>query len=283
MSLLPPETAGRILMVGCGDLGSRIASLLMRAGHDVSALTRSGFCPDGARVIRADITEAGSLPALADQYTDIVFCVTPSARDEAAYRSVYVDGLRNLLAAATGAQSPRVVFVSSTAVHGPAAGAWLDESSACRPEHFNGRVMREAELVAASTPAASLLLRLGGIYGPGRDSLIRQVVRQQPVGPASLQWGNRIHVDDAAAAAVHLMARVADGVFHIVDATPAPSIEVMDWIADTLNLPRLPRPNEAGPTAGRRISSARLAASGFHWRHADFRSGYRALLDAGLR
>jgi nucleoside-diphosphate-sugar epimerase len=259
-------------MVGCGDLGARIARGLSAAGNEVFTLTRSA--EPGTRALRGDVTRAASLPPLPERLGEIVYCLTPSARDEAAYRAVFVDGLRNLIAR-LDVPVP-ICFVSSTAVYGDADGGWLDETAAPAPAAFNGRVLLDAEAIALAAHPSSKVLRLGGIYGPGRDSLLRQARAGTPPSMQSLQWGNRIHVDDAAAAACHLIESGATGVFNVVDDSPAPQAEVIDWLRMRLALPS-PRTARTAP-GGRRIANTRLRASGFAPRHPDYRSGYAELL-----
>ncbi len=268
-------------MVGCGDLGGRIAEALARRGYDVWTLSR-GVSSLPWPALRGDVTQPTRLPALADQFSTLVYCLTPMSRDEPAYRQIYVDGLRNVIAASASSVLPRVCFVSSTAVYGDAYGDWLDENAECSPSGFNGRVLLEAEAVCLAAGPDNLVLRLGGIYGPGRESLIRSVREGRSVGDGERVWGNRIHVEDAAQAIAHLIGLDARGVCNVVDREPAPAGDVSRWIAQALNIsapvPDQPQP----PPGGRRISSCRLANSGFSWRYPDYRSGYAALI-AGAR
>lgn len=267
-------------MVGCGDLGARIARGFIDVGAEVYALTRTPVTTLSVRWLRGDIADATSIPPLPEALDQLVYCLTPSARDEASYRRAYVEGLRNVLGSFASGNVPRVTFISSTAVYGDAAGAWVDEASTCAPAAFNGRVLLEAEQLALQSGTEALILRLGGIYGPGRDSLIRNVRAGKPMAADALQWGNRIHVDDAAAASCHLVLSRARGVFNLVDSGPTASADVMDWLATQLHLLALPRPERNGQAAGRRVSNVRLLNTGFALRHPDYRSGYSGLIAA---
>ena len=207
----------------------------------------------------------------------LVHCLSPSSRDEATYRAVYVDALRHLLAAVPGAS--RVVFVSSTAVYGDHGGDWIDETASCRPTGFNGHVLLEAEQVACASGHDALILRLGGIYGPGREMLLRRVRSGEPLAVSDPpQYTNRIHVEDAAAAAVHLIRQRASGIFNLVDDLPAAQPEVLDWLADRMGLPRLARVPGPRPVDSKRVANARLHGHGFDLRYPDFRAGYAELL-----
>ncbi|HSK40645.1 MAG TPA: hypothetical protein VK943_12840, partial [Arenibaculum sp.] len=139
-----------------------------------------------------------------------------------------------------------VLFVSSTAVYGDAGGDWIDERTTPAPGGFSGRTIREAEDLLASrlggTGITPVVLRLGGIYGPGRTRLIDQVRGGSAVIPAESRFTNRIHRDDAAAAIVHLctMESVPAPVYVGVDNEPAELGEVLSFLAAELGLPRPP-------------------------------------------
>jgi nucleoside-diphosphate-sugar epimerase len=264
-------------MIGCGDLGSRIANRFVDSGATVFTLTRHPPACANTFALLGDVTEPGGLPVLPQPLDLVVYCLTPGARDEASYRRIYVDGLKNVAAHLSAVQPSRFCFVSSTAVYGASAAEWVDETSDCKPEAFNGRVLREAEVMVQKLPGG-LVLRLGGIYGPGRDSLLRAVIEQRPPPRSTGGGGNRIHVDDAAAACAHLNALAAEGVFNIVDNAPAPAAEVMTYLANRLNLPVLSDPDTYSVQNGRKIANAKLRMTGFTFRHPDFRSGYDALI-----
>ena len=274
---------GRVLLAGCGDLGMRVAQGLLARGDEVWALRRSPP-PDaggGLRWLRGDLTQPGTLRELPRGITQVVYAPTPQARDEAAYRAVFVDGLRHLLAALPDAPPQRVLFVSSSAVYGEHGDAWVDEQTLPAPPGFNGRVLLEAERWLAMQPVSSVSLRLAGIYGPGRLQLVERlragaakVPRDRP------HWSNRIHADDAAAAIVHLLALPApERVYVGVDDTPLPMHALYEHLAQLIGAP-CPADGPAPPGIGsKRLSNARLRASGFALRWPDARDGYRALLD----
>ena len=270
------RAALRVLVAGAGDLGTRIARQLRARGHAVLSMARRER-PGDADLIACDLTDpiTTGLP----EVDWLVHCLSPATRDEPGYRAVYVDALRHLLAALS--PSVRVAFVSSTAVHGDHAGAMVDEQTPCAPEGFNGRVLLEAEQVARTRDHHALLLRLGGLYGPGRDALLRRVMSGAPlaIGPPPL-YTNRIDIDDAAGAIAHLVDIDAHGVFHVVDNEPAAQPMVFDWIADALARPHLPRQHTPVTEPNRRVSNARLLATGYALQRPSFRDGYPAVIEA---
>ncbi|WP_460878528.1 NAD-dependent epimerase/dehydratase family protein [Rhodanobacter koreensis] len=273
----------RILLAGCGDLGLRVAQRLRAAGNEVWALRRRPLVADdsGIRWLRGDLTRPETLRELPAGITQLVYLPTPDQRDAAAYRRTFVDGLRHLLDALDHASLQRVLLVSSSAVHGEHAGDWIDEYTPPAPPGFNGSVLLEAEQELAMQPVSSVVLRLAGLYGPGRLQLIERLrAGQLQVPRAHPHWANRIHVDDAAAAIVHLLSLVDPLPLYLgVDDTPLPLDVLYDHLSALLGVP----PAADGPApagiGSKRLSNARLRASGFvpHW--PDSRDGYAALLD----
>lgn len=265
------DSARCMLLAGAGDVGLRLARLRLSEGDEVIALRRGEVEAEaGLRGLRADLATGEGLSALPRRVQALVFCAAPDAREEAAYRRLFVDGLRRLLDAV---EAERVLFVSSTAVYAEDRGEWVDEETPARPTAFNGRVLLEAESELAAH-RQGIVLRCPGLYGPGRDWMLR---RARSGDAMRRQWSNRLHVDDAAAAMSHLLGLVAPRRLYLgCDDGPTLECEVMAWVREHEGLPPLPAPQ--GGESGRRIRNARLRASGWTPRHPDFRSGYRSLL-----
>jgi nucleoside-diphosphate-sugar epimerase len=271
----------RILMAGCGDLGERAARLLLAQGHQVYALRRRPpRSDDRIHWLPADLTRPETLARLPAGITMLVFSPAPDVRDEAAYRAVFLDGLRHVLAALDAQHLQRVLFVSSSAVYGQQHGEWVDERTPIAPLGFSGRVLRDAEQWLSNRHAASIALRLAGLYGPGRMQLVDRLRAGRASVPRDRRhWANRIHVDDAAAAIVHLLALPRpEAVYVGVDDTPLPLDVLYDELAALVGAP----PVAAGPPpagiGSKRLSNARLRASGFRVRWPDARVGYADLL-----
>ena len=265
------RTRSTVVIAGAGDVGGRLARLRAALGDDVLALRRRpADVGDGIRPVCADLTTGDGLQSLPRRADALVFCAAPDRRDEAAYRALFVDGLRRVR---DRVQATKVLLVSSTAVHGEDAGEWVDEATPAQPPAFNGRVLREAERELAQQRGASVL-RLTGLYGPGRDALLRRARGGTPGRP---HWTNRIHVDDAAAALSHLLdLRDLQPLYLGSDALPALESEVLAWVREREGLP--PVAAVPAPVSGRRVDSARLRASGWSPRYPDYLRGYADLL-----
>ncbi|XAS68201.1 SDR family oxidoreductase [Micrococcaceae bacterium Sec5.7] len=281
-----------ILLAGCGDLGTEAGLRFAAAGHRVVGWRRSpAKLPAAIEGVAADLGSA-QLPTIPADTTAAVVVLAADSPTEAAYRAAYVHGLAHVLDALErdGALSVRrVLFVSSTAVYGDAGGGWVDESTTAAPGGFSGRILREAEDLLfqrlRGTSVAPVVLRLGGIYGPGRTRLIDQVRGGTAVIPDSVpdvpRYTNRIHRDDAAAAIVQLctMAASPSPVYLGVDNDPAELGDVLRFLASELGL-EAPPSGVVPPARGgnKRCSNALLRGTGFEFTYPGFREGYREIL-----
>lgn len=274
-----------ILIAGCGDVGTRLGLALAADGDDVRGLRRNpSALPPPIAGVRGDLATGAGLRAAADGVDVLVYAAAADGFTDDAYRAAYVDGLQRVLDALASAPLERVVFTSSTAVYGQSDGAWVDEESVTEPQGFSGRRLLEAErlLLGCGRPAA--VLRLAGIYGPGRTRLIDEVrggAATVPDGSEPL-WTNRIHADDCAGALRHLLRLPADemrGVWLGVDDEPCDRAVVLDWLADRLGVAR-PRRVPVGDAPARtrpgnkRCSNAKLRRAGYAFRFPTFREGY---------
>ena len=264
-------SARTVLIAGAGDVGGRLAALRGALGDEVIAVRRREIdAGTRVRALRADLATGEGFDRLPRRPEAVVFCAAPDRRDEPAYRALFVDGLRRLL---DRVDAERFIFVSSTAVYGEDAGEWVDEATPARPPAFNGRVLLQAEHELAAHGEAAVL-RLSGLYGPGRESLL---VRARGDAPPRPRWSNRIHVDDAASALSHLLD--IDGLQSLYlgnDDLPVLESEVVAWIRRQEGRPALPTMQEA--PSGRRVSNARLRVGGWAPRFVDYTQGYLPLL-----
>jgi nucleoside-diphosphate-sugar epimerase len=264
--------AGRLLVVaGAGDVGGRLATSRVASGDDVIALRRREVEPaPGVRGLRADLATGEGLARLPRRAEALVFCAAPDRRDEAAYRALYVDGLRRLLDAC---EAPRVIFVSSTAVYREDAGEWVDEATPPEPPAFNGQALLAAEQALTPHPGG-IALRLSGLYGPGREMMLRKARAGEPGRP---HWTNRIHVEDAASALSWLIDHAAPEPLYLgSDDLPAKEAEVLAWLRGKEGLSAVAA--APGAESGRRIRNTRLRATGWAPVFPDYRSGYADVL-----
>jgi len=277
----------RVLICGCGYVGSALGLLLAAEGHEVFGLRRDpSKLPRAITPVRADLSVSLAFDVLPPDLDVVVYAVSPSTaggsdRDDA-YRAAYVDGPRNLLAALEAQASiRRLLFVSSTGVYGQTGGEWVDEASPTEPKTVSGKLLLEGERLVLAGPVPAIVLRLGGIYGPGRTGMIERAPEAPPGGPP--RYANRIHRDDCAGAILHLLALPnPDPIYLGVDGDPADRRTVAVWLAARLH--RTPASRAAHPKTSRarsnkRCSNEKLLASGYALRYPTFREGFATLLD----
>lgn len=216
----------RKLIVGCGYLGQRVAAVWEAAGQTVHAVTRSVERADvwrrrGWEATVADVCDSDTLGALPDSDT-VLYAV---GFDRSAGRTqveVAVEGLRAVLGRLRG-RCRRFLYISSSSVYGQQDGEWVDETSPCAPTQPGGRCCLAAEELVRRAFArdgdggAAVMLRLAGIYGPGR--LLTRVAGLQAgeaLAGSPDAWLNLIHVDDAVQAVCAAEARGAAGACYLV-------------------------------------------------------------------
>jgi len=276
-----------VLVVGAGDVGLLAAQKLAQSGMAVVALRRSRVdMPKGVTLLQADITDADSLRALADYRFDYVVVTTAAgSRDETIYRRVYVDGLRNVLTQLVRQATPlqRIVLASSTGVYGQSQGEWVDETSVTEPAEFSGRIQLEAEQLARDTGVATTAVRLGGIYGPGRERLIRQVEAGEFCAQEPAHYTNRIYRDDAARLLAFIVTRAQQELeladcYIGVDNEPSTLYEVQAYLAAKLGI-MIRAGNDAPARGSKRCRNALLLRTGFKFHYPNYRIGYGALLE----
>lgn len=278
----------RILIAGCGDVGTVLGLQLQQAGHAVWGLKRQpDTLPAAIRKLAADLTDPASLSTLPPDLDYVFYTAAADGFSEDRYRAAYVDGVANLLHAlqASDQHPRRIFFTSSTSVYAQCHGEWVDEDSPAEAAGFAGRCLRQGEDLWWNSPYPATVIRFGGIYGPGRTRLLDSLrqgtatcVEQPPV------YTNRIHRDDGAAALQHVLALHDPQSLYVgVDDYPASQCEVLRWLAARLGVPEpevisAAAAPEAMLRANKRCRNARLRASGFQFRYPSYKEGYAALL-----
>lgn len=277
-----------LLIVGCGDLGAAVAEYFVQRDWSVHGVRRSVAAIAGVTMIAADVTQPESLSALrAIQADYVLIALTPGEFSDQRYRAVYVDGARNILQALDRTQIKRVFWVSSTSVYHQNAGEWVDENSPAQPQAFSGARLLEAEQIIAASGLPHTVIRFGGIYGPGRARLLRQLRGGRRSVSQPPHYSNRIHRDDVVAVLQFLIEGAAHGIelqslYLGVDTEPALMSDIEHWFADYLSLDYAALTADAPPARGgsRRCSSERLQALGFHFMYPTYRQGLPTLLES---
>lgn len=265
-----------VLIAGCGFVGERAADLLHATGHTVIGLTHSAASTERLRIAKpwrvesCDVSSETSVNALAAKIAPLhidafIHCASSSRGGAEMYQSVYVNGMRHLIAAFPAAFP---LYTSSTSVFPQIQGETVDETSFADPDRETGRLLREAENLALN--AGGCAARLAGIYGPGRSFLLKNLLE----GKAAIEGNdghgrylNQIHADDAASALVHLVTHRLSGIYNIADDQKVTQRDSYLDLCRVFGLPlpisRDPDPNRKRGWSHKHVSNAKLRATGW--------------------
>jgi nucleoside-diphosphate-sugar epimerase len=254
------------LIFGCGYLGLRVARLWRDAGHSVFAMTRT-------RHRAAQIAAAGVKPLIGDlmgaaQITlpqgieTALFCVGYDRTSGRSMHEVYLGGLARAIDW-TPSSVNRFLYISSTGVYGQSSGEEVNEDSPCRPTREGGRACLAAERLLADSRLGpqAIILRLGGLYGPGRIPRCGDLLAARPIDAPAQGWLNLIHVDDAARIVLLAESRAAPPRTYVVsDGQPVQRSDYYAELACLLNAPppHFVEPSVTSPAAQRAGSDKRV-------------------------
>ncbi|MFJ7886242.1 SDR family oxidoreductase [Pseudomonas sp. NPDC096917] len=276
------------LIVGCGDVGGRLATQLLANDWQVYGLRRSiDRLPAGVIGVAGDLFgEACPAQWPTGQIDYLVYSTSATDHDEAGYQAAYVEGLKHTLSwlKQHGQQPKRLLFVSSSGVYGQQNGEWVDETSPALATRYSGRIMLEAEQVALRSGIPASVVRLTGIYGPGREWMLGQVRKGYRVAVDPPLYGNRIHADDAGGLLAFLLeadrqGKPLDDCYIGVDNDPAPLAEVVGWLRERLGVTEWDTEASVRRAGSKRCSNARAKALGWVPRYPSYREGYSAILE----
>lgn len=282
-----------IAIAGCGWLGSALGAHLLRQGHRVTAIRRNPqrlaeLADLGLEPLALDLGDPKAHLALPGDIEAIVACQSARSDSAEGYRAAYLTANETLLRAAERLPLRALVYTGSTGVFGYTDGREVFESTSVSPASATAEVLVEAEqqaVAAALRGIPTRVVRLSGLYGPGRWGTLRRV-RSGAValGPGDETYMNFCHLDDAIAAIEAAMLRGAPGaVYHGSDARPPQRREVVQALAAQMGIAPIQNPGPAAPfAANRRINASWTRAQlGFELQWPDFRRGFaQAPLDA---
>jgi nucleoside-diphosphate-sugar epimerase len=280
-----------VLIAGCGWLGTELARRVVAGGGRVTAVRRDPARAEalrgpGVEPLALDLSAPGADERL-PRADAIVACQAASgagAESLQAYRRAYLDANQRLLAAATR-WGARFVYTGSTGVFGQRGGEDVDEETPPAPASPTAEVLVAAEeqlRAAARSGVRASLVRLSGLYGPGRVGILDRVrTGRLALGPGDGSWMNFCHLADAAAAVMAALDRAEPGaILHGSDATPARRREVVEWIARRLGISPH-RDDTPFPGPDRRVLANRSRERlGLQLAYPSFRDGLSAITPA---
>jgi len=232
-------------MIGCGDIGRRVAARWLAAGAQVNALARSqesaaALAALGITPVAGDLDRPETLRGLGTSGAVLYYFAPPPTNGAIDTR------MRDFLATRRETNAPaRIVYISTSGVYGDHGGAPVDEDTPPAPQSDRSRRRLDAEdrmrTWCAAHGTVLVILRVGGIYGPGRLPIERiragTPVLREDLAPTT----NRIHSEDLADICLAVGRPGApDGVFNVADEHAGNMTEYFYAVADALGLPRPP-------------------------------------------
>lgn len=278
----------KVLIIGCGQLGFSIVK-----NTDSSIFKLYGFSrslkksPPFIEMHQADILKSETIDTIKLVNPEIIiYAVSADSQSIESYQDHYVLGLRKAYQAILELKDfKHLFFISSTRVYGQKTTKILSELDIAEPSDYGGEALMEAETIAGQLKNKATILRLSGIYGPNRTRMIQLAQSNPGNWPATNNWSNRIHEEDAARFILFLMKRVIkkeyiEPIYLVTDGVPSKQYDVLTWIRKRLQLAtdRIELPIVEG---GKQLKSVLLNQSGFILTYADFTKGYEAIIDKG--
>lgn len=281
-----------VMIFGAGYSGKAIGRLLSSGGHRVTGTTRSPEKQDALRdcgIVPFQFDGGELSDALAEELatvTHLVQSIAPGRDGDPLIRLLGGSQLKTLMP-----KLEWIAYLSTVGVYGDHDGAWVDEDTVLKPVSQRSVERAEAEeawrALAGQHGKPLAILRLSGIYGPGRNAFVslangtaRRLVKKDQVF-------NRIRVEDIAAATSFLGEKLKAGIYNVTDDEPCPPQDVVAEAARLMGI--APPPEQAFETAeltpmarsfygeNKRVSNARLKALGFAFRHANYRQSLEEL------
>jgi len=284
----------RALIVGCGYVGLPLGAELAKQGHEVFGLRRSAGAQTelraaGIKPLLGDITRPDQLAQLLASYDWVVNCVSASGGGVEEYREVYLRGMKNVIAWLDSSPLKKFVYTSSTSVYGQNDGSLVTETSPTDPSAETGKVLVETEKVlleaARQRRFPAVILRLAGIYGPGRGYWFRQYLKNEArIEGAGERILNMIHRDDVVGAIIAALKGGRPGeVYNVADDEPVSQLSFFQWLSGQLgkalppSIPDDPIALRKRGVTNKQVSNHCLKTElGYQFKYPTFREGYAA-------
>jgi len=241
---------------------------------------------DGIKPLLADITKPNDLEKLPNDFDWVVNTVSSSKGALEEYEQVYLKGMRNLINRLRPQPPRKFVYTSSTSVYGQLDGSLVTEASVTDPASPTAQVLLKAERVLISEQRISaVILRVAGIYGPGRGYWLQQYLR----GEASIAGGgtrilNMVHRDDVVGSILAALSGGKPGeIYNVVDDEPIAQIDLFRWLTATTGKAAPPTRGEVGAAhqkralTNKKVSNQKLKTElGYRFKYPTFREGFMA-------
>ncbi|HEX6565031.1 MAG TPA: NAD-dependent epimerase/dehydratase family protein [Chthoniobacterales bacterium] len=277
------KAAQSVLVIGCGYIGAQLLRDLSRSGWRASGTTLSessahALRREGLEVVAADLRISDLRVLTENNPSVVVHCASSDKGGAVAYRKIFLEATTRLI---QDTNFEHLIFTSSTSVYAQTDGSLVTETDSAEPERETGKILRETEELVLAHQGT--VLRLAGIYGPGRCVPLEKLLS----GEAAVEGDgerimNSIHRDDAVSALYLAAANRCQGIFNVADDTPVTQLEWFQWVCARLGRPlppSVPRNlNRKRAWTSKRVSNAKLRSMGWSPVYPSFREGLEELI-----
>lgn len=292
----PVSQSRKIIILGCGYIGTAFAHLAKAKGYQVCGVVRSEASrtrleSQGITALVFDL-QNGDWQTLPRDFSSVIYCASTGGGGSESYRLAYDLGVKRAVTWAEQIGAQQFVFTSSTGVYRQDDGSVVDENSPVGGTVNADALCAGEQAVLSSAIPSRCVLRLGGLYGPGRHYLLDQIKRGEcRIGGRVDHYINYLHQEDAASALLAAITRGPRGarIYNVCDGSPLKKSNLALWIAQQTGAgeivfdqeaPGGPRQQRGGLTQpSRRIDSSRIRQE-LPWipRYTSVYDGLRALL-----
>ena len=273
----------KLLVIGCGKLGQKLGLLAKKTPLDLLGFKRKKITSTNIRIEQQDIFDKSFFDKVKIHSPDfILYSLSADEQSKKSYRRNYVEGLKQVIKSIKYINNfQHLFFVSSTSVYGDNNDQFIDEFSETSPKNFRGTILLEAENLLNTVKFNSTVLRLSGIYGSGRNYMIK-LSQDAESWPKVDRWTNRINEDDAANFIIFLLNQCLQGeipekLYLLTDKEPVTLFRLLNWIRQNLNLKNKINIT-SDPILGKRLRSSIIPSLKFEYKYPTYKQGYKELI-----
>ena len=269
----------KLAIIGCGYVGSAVARLWHQSGHEVTVTTTTPAKQQQLQAIATNVAvvTGNDLTGLKQIVADrdvVLLSVGSKQRTPEAYRQAYLETTQNVIAAIRAtSRVQQLIYTSSYGILKDKSGATIDETVTVEPKDKFGAILHQTEQELLSVPESEFrtcVLRLAGIYGPGREliKIFRRVAGSTRPGRGQ-EYTNWIHIEDIVRAIDFVRAKQLRGIYHLNSDEVLTLEEFFQRLFQAHDLPLVTWDSSQTSTRGSNIklSNQKIKDAGFELAH----------------
>jgi nucleoside-diphosphate-sugar epimerase len=266
----------KIGIVGCGYVGQAAALYWKQKGHHIAVTTRQ---PERVAFLQSladsvTVLNSGALETFVSQQEALLISVAPDRFSD--YASTYLHTAKQIAEQARDSDLKHLFYTSSTSIYGDYGGAWIDEITPLKHDHENGKILSETEQVLLGCTSKDLkvcILRLGEIYGPGREieNRLRRMQNQSFAGTGH-SYTNLVHLTDIVMALDFALQHNLNGIYNLCNDFHIPRNLFYEKLCQKEQIPPIKWDHERSNfhQGNKRVSNQKIKNVGFSFTHPNY-------------